>query len=162
MRQLLDPENLELTNVLSQLLASDVDVTVREVARRHSQIKHASAFTRNTDRAELINDAIRRQQDARNVHGAAVVAKAKGLAEKLAEKTAEAKALGHQVRCLVASHAACVRAVMQHGGMQSLHRFWREYDEISATLLKLQALPAGAEIVPIATGLRSAKTKGRS
>lgn len=145
MRETLDATHEELKRVLSELLATDVDITAREVARRHSSLKHASAFTRHKERAALIEQAQRRQADARNVRGAPIAEKAATLAEQLAEKTARVAELERQVSSLVASHAACVRAVMQHGGMQSLQRFWRDYSGIAESLSALGAVPSGAK-----------------
>lgn len=47
MRLLLDPKNEELADILNTLLTDNIDITAREVARRHSTLKNPSAFTRN-------------------------------------------------------------------------------------------------------------------
>lgn len=149
MRQTLDATHVELNAILEDLLQADVDISAREVARRHSVLKNASAFTRNKERAAIIATAQKRQEDARCVRHAPVVQKAATLAEQLAEKTAKVERLERQVAGLVASHAACIRAVMQHGGMRSLQRLWLDYRELPKTLAELGALPAGAQVVDI-------------
>lgn len=149
MRETLDAEHVELSAILDELLASDVDITAREVARRHSALKNASAFTRHKERAALIDRARTRQNDARSVRHEPMLKKAATLAEQLDEKSATVATLERQVKSLVASHVACVRAVMQHGGMQSLQRFWADYRDIAKTLAELDALPSGAEIIEI-------------
>lgn len=50
MRLLLDPKNEELADILNTLLTDNIDITAREVARRHSTLKNPSAFTRNEAR----------------------------------------------------------------------------------------------------------------
>lgn len=150
MRPTLDASNEELKRILEELIAADIDVTVREVARRHSSLKNASAFTRNAVRSQLIEAAKQRQTDARNVTAAPVVAKAAGLAQQLDEKVSRVNELESQVRFLVASHAACIRAVMRHGGMRSMLSFWKEYDELAKELSMLGAIPVGANVIEMA------------
>jgi hypothetical protein len=123
MRVTLGETHAELTRVLAELLAADIDITVRDVARYHSSLKNASAFTRSEARIALINDAKRTQVAARAVQTKPLVQKAATLAEQLAEKSARVVELERHVGGLVASHAACVRAVMRHGGMRTLQRF---------------------------------------
>lgn len=152
MRVTVDASHDELTRVLSELLAADIDITVREVARRHSSLKNASAFTRNKSRLALITKAQDTQSAARAVDSNPLVQKAATLSEQLAAKSARVAELEQQVRCLVASHAACVRAVMRHGGVQALQRFWKDYAELATELERLGALPAGAEVIPFNVG----------
>lgn len=148
MRVTVDPSHDALEKVLAELLDEDIDITVREVARRHPSLKNASAFTRNESRLAVIKKAQDKQSAARKVHSEPLVQKAATLSEQLASKSARVDELEKQVRCLVASHAACVRAVMRHGGVQALQRFWKEYAEVAAELERLGALPRGADVVP--------------
>lgn len=149
MRTIIDGDHIELKRVLDELLAEDVDITVREVARRHPALKNASAFTRSQARTSLIERARTRQVDARSVRGVPESVKAVSLAEQLSRKSERITALEKQIAALVASHAACVRAVMQHGGMQSLQKFWRDYSSIEETLNKLNSIPVGGRVVQI-------------
>jgi sialic acid synthase SpsE len=149
MRETVDAAHEELTRILEELLASDVNITAREVARRHSALKNQSAFTRHKQRADLIEKAQQRQVDARNVRSTPVAEKAATLAQQIELKSARITELEQQVINLVASHAACVRAVMQHGGMRSLQAFWRDYSVIGDSLANLGALPEGAQVIPV-------------
>lgn len=67
MRKRHDPDNATLKGVLENLIAENVDVTIREVARRHPELNNASAFTRNPGRMTLIDDALRRQAEVRAI-----------------------------------------------------------------------------------------------
>lgn len=149
MRLTVDAHHEELHRILEDLLTSDVDISAREVARRHSTLKNASAFTRHTERAALIEAARQRQADARSVRELPAAKKAATLAEQLAEKSARVEELERQVAGLVASHAACVRAVMQHGGIRALQQFWEDYRGLADILQELNALPAGAKVISI-------------
>lgn len=149
MRQLLDSENKDLREVLEGLLADDTDITAREVARRHPTLRNASAFTRNPPRLALIEQARQRQIDARHVRSNPGAKRSASLSELLEERNRQVAVLEAQVTALVASHAACVRAVIMHGGIQALERFWRDYKVIADTVHGLDAVPGGADIVEL-------------
>jgi hypothetical protein len=156
MRPLVDEAHKELMQILKDLLSDDLTITVREVARRHSTLKNASAFTRNARRAELIMEAQQRQIAARNVIAGPHLKRAASLSEKLAERDKQIATLDIQVKALVASHVACVRSVMQHGGMSGLQRFWGEYKGIAERVRALNALPETGDVIPIRTGRKRA------
>lgn len=149
MRKLLDVDNAQLRAVLAELLSQDTEITVREIARRHPTLGNASAFTRNEQRMKIIDKAKRRQEEARAVAVAPHKQKAATLAERLEGREQEIDQLKRQVEALVASHAACVRAVLLHGGMPALERFWNEYKAIGDTVRKLHALPSGAAVIDL-------------
>lgn len=163
MRRLLDSGNQELRKVLEKLIADDVDITIREVARRHPALKNASAFTRNPERLALISQARQRQIDARHVKIDPERRHTKSLSEMLEERDRQVAVLEARVKALIASHAACVRAVMLHGGMHALERFWVEYKSVADTLRELDAMPVAADVIelPIPGGkLYSPKVPG--
>lgn len=147
MRPLTDNSNNELQRVLGDLLREDVDITVREVARRHDTLKNASAFTRNAQRMELIAQAQQRQIDARNVREGPAERRSESMTARIKEQSRRIVELEGQVEALVASHAACIRAVMLHGGMQGVERFWADYKHIGDTVKALGAIPKPAGIV---------------
>lgn len=149
MRPLLDPKHSELAAILSDLLACDVDITAREVARRHSTLQNASAFTRNPERAALINDAQVRQKALRSIALEPHHRKVSSVTERLREQTEEAQALRAQVSALVTSHVACIRAVLRHGGMPALERFWVDYQAIGAAVRDAGAMPPGADVIQL-------------
>lgn len=62
---------------------------------------------------------------------------------------AEIKEMKQQVQNLVASHAARVRAVMQHGRMQAWQKFWRDYQPIAQSLNAIGAIPPDAQVIQI-------------
>ncbi len=150
MRPLLDPQHSELAAVLADLLANDVDVTAREVARRHPSLKNVTAFTRNPERVALIEDAQARQKALRAIALDPHRKKVASVTEQLQAKSDEAEALKGQVNALVASHVACVRAVLRHGGMPALERFWADYKAIGMAVREAGAVPPGAQVIPLA------------
>lgn len=146
MRPLADDSNKELQRVLGDLLREDVEITVREVARRHDTLKNASAFTRNAQRMDLIDQAQQRQIDARNVREGPAERRSESMAVRLKEQSHRIVELEGQVEALVASHAACIRAIMLHGGMQGVERFWADYKHIGDTVKNLGATPKPAGV----------------
>ncbi|MFI8393856.1 hypothetical protein KVQ82_12170 [Pseudomonas sp. AO-1] len=145
MRRLQDPTNVELKAILEQLLSENVDITVREVARRHSELKNASAFTRNSARMSLITEARQKQLEARII--AASLTPTVVQAGVVAKRTVEVAALELQIKRLVAAHAGLIRAVQLVGGMGALERFWKEYKEVGDAVHKLGAVPQGAVVL---------------
>ncbi|MGJ7568936.1 hypothetical protein ACSFBX_00225 [Variovorax sp. RB2P76] len=147
MRRRLDADNAQLNTVLSELLAQDADITIREVARRHPTIKNASAFVRDEERAGLIQRGIDKQREARAVVLEPHKLKAASLTEQLAARDQEIVQLKDQIKALVTSHAACVRAVMVHGGMPALERFWKDYQAVGTMVRESKAMPESADVI---------------
>ena len=149
MRPILDRDHTELSAILAQLLADDVDVTAREVARRHSTLKNVTAFTRNAQRTRLIDEAKRRQTEARAIALGPHRQRMASVSEQLQRKTEESTQLQAQLSALVASHVACVRAVLRNGGIQALERFWKDYKDIGDSIRAAGAVPASAEVITL-------------
>lgn len=160
MKPRIDDGNTELASILDDLLSADVNITVREVARRHTSLSNASAFSRDPERMRLIERAQVRQRQLRtklNPH----VAHVTSLSAKLEQSSQLVKELEAQVRALVASHTACIQAVMQSGGMDALQRFWRDYKAVEHSLRAVSAFPDCAEAVNLrrVQGNRGADTE---
>ena len=149
MRHLLDDQNQELQLVLDALIAEDVTITAREVARRHSRLNNASAFTRNAARSALIEKAQTLQENARRVRIGPAQEQVEAASTALEKSKEEVAKLRSQVDALVASHVACVRAVLKHGGMAALERFWIDYKGIADELRALKAIPQGGTVVEL-------------
>lgn len=147
MRPLADDRNNELQRVLSELLVEDVDITVREVARRHATLQNASAFTRNVQRMKLIALAQQRQIDARDVREEPARRRSESMTSRLEVQSRRIVELEGQVEALIVSHAACIRAVMLNGGLQGVERFWVDYKHIGDKVRALGAVPEQAEVV---------------
>ena len=103
MRLLLDPKNEELTDILKTLLTDNIDITAREVARRHSTLKNPSAFTRNEARSALIAAAQGQQRGVRNI--VAGSGASGSLQDQVAGYRQEIKRLEDQLTHMVAAHA---------------------------------------------------------
>lgn len=154
MRKLLDPDNAELRFILEALLAEDVTITAREVARRHSCLNDASAFTRNRVRKDLIVAYAQRQADARAVRTAPKAAVEDVLAEKVQARDARIAELEETVKHLAAAHVGLIRAVQLAGGFRSLEKFWSDYQAVAATLREAGGLPR-AEVVDARFSVRT-------
>ncbi|SPS02927.1 hypothetical protein [Cupriavidus taiwanensis] len=148
MRKLQDPHNAELRAVLDGLLVDNIDITIREVARRHPELKNASAFTRNPVRMGLIDEAIRRQCEVRTVAAGLHIQDATTI-EDARKQDAQIKELQRQVKHLVAAHAGLIRSVQLAGGMSALERFWQEYKSIGDTVRALDAVSDGAVVLTL-------------
>jgi hypothetical protein len=151
MRKLQDPNNAELKAVLASLLADNIDITIREVARRHPELKNASAFTRNAIRMGEIDDAMRRQREVRAVAAGLHIQDARP-ADDARKQDTQIGELKRQVKHLVAAHAGLIRAVQLAGGMSALEHFWQEYKTIGDTVRALDAVSDGAVVLTLSHG----------
>lgn len=146
MRPTVDPTHKVLEEILREMVDADVDVTAREVVRRHPLLKSPSDFTRNTTRMKLISDAQKLQDAARLLRTDVMVQKSATLAEQLSAESARVKELEGQVRSLVASHLACVRVVKEVGGMKGLLHFWKTYGAVAEHLQAVGGLAGPADV----------------
>lgn len=155
MRVLLDPGNEELTSILTALLTENVEVTFREVARRHSCLKNPSAFTRNKTRVDLIAAAQVQQQSIRRIAVSGADEKVQA-APKPDEAQAKIKRLESQLALLAAAHAGLIRSVQLAGGMAALERFWKDYKSICDAVHAHSGVPSASNVVQLATAPRDA------
>lgn len=158
MKPKLDSSNLELSRVLDVLLAADIDITAREVSRHHASLRNASAFTRNPVRMEMITNAQARQKQLRsalNPH----FEQSKSLSDKLGQAKDANDMLGIQVKALIASHAACIQAVMTAGGLNALERFWHDYKAIGEAVRPAAMPSEGAEVIHLKTSRQRSPNK---
>lgn len=147
MRTLLDPSNVELKKFLDQLALEDVDITARAIARHHSLLKNASAFTRNPARMKLIVESRQKQLEAR---AAAASLSSFDVHDKKSQRlNRDNEVLVLKLKRLIAAHAGLIRAVQLAGGMSALERFWKEYKEVGDAVQILDAAPAKAMVVDI-------------
>ncbi len=147
MRKLVDPDNAELHSILEALLTEDVTVTAREVARRHSCLNDASAFTRNAARKELIAEYAQRQADSRAAQAATNPSGSEELTEKVRERNERIAELEQTVKNLAAAHVGLIRAVQLAGGFRSLEKFWHDYSEVAGALRSTGGTPEGSAVV---------------
>ena len=149
MRRLLDADHSELRLVLEAMLKDNADISVRAVARRHPQLKNASAFTRSDLRMRLIADAQTRQEDARAIANRVRGSTVRQVPCRDREQAAEIETLKGRLEKLVAGHASLIRAVQLAGGMNALERFWRDYKSVADEIRRSGAAGAAGMLVSI-------------
>jgi hypothetical protein len=154
-----DEFNTELTEILDALLVKDVSITAREVARHHSTLRTASSFTRSSGRMAMITNAQARQQKLRTTLNPHFV-QSTSLRDKLVQADANIALLESQVKGLVASHAACIQAVMKAGGLLALERFWKDYKVIGETVGTVSAYPERAEVIALEASKKRRRRPG--
>ncbi|WP_454753884.1 hypothetical protein [Cupriavidus necator] len=163
MRPLLDSKHADLQAVLEILLMEDTEITIREVARRHPTLKHASAFTRSPARMTLIEQARQRQGDARHISNRPLREKGARLSEMVSQQALEIETLRTQVRHLVAGHVALIRAVQLAGGYAALERFWSDYRNTAQALEQIGAIPEHQNVVELKGRVsRGARARNKS
>ena len=101
-RKLQDQDNKKLEAFLQALLAEDVGITAREVARRHGALTSASTITRHPVRRLLLESYQNQQAVMRRWRTTLGKRSKKQTAELLTNQEAEVIELEHTVNTLVA------------------------------------------------------------
>lgn len=140
-RKTQDPDNSELHGVLVTLLEDNVDITAREVARRHSSFSSASTITRQPERRVLLEQYQERQTQMRAWQNRVGKKSKEQIADVLTVQEAKIDKLDKSVRALVAGHVALIAAVAQVGGMSKLSKFYASFRDVRIQLSELGALP---------------------
>jgi hypothetical protein len=150
-RETIDPNHVELKALLADMLDRDEAITARAVAKLHSTMHNASAYTRNVERRVLLEEAQAKQQEVRQFVGRVKRDGSKAAAEKLQSALGRIHALEADEAARVASHLAMIRAMMELGGTAKLLTFYKSYADIRDRLHRQGALPksaVGAELLP--------------
>ena len=149
------PEEDAMVQVLEQLLAEDVDITARAVARLHPSLKAASSITRSPRRMALLSKFQEQQARYRRWNGRVSRMSGTDQSAALASRDARIAELEAAVQLLTASHVAMLRAVGELGGFSKWTKFYGDYSSIRAKLSSLGALPVSAvhAIAPTSTSL---------
>jgi len=140
-RKTQDEDNRELDSVLQELLNQNIDITAREVARRHSSLSSASTITRHLGRRRLVEEYQKRQSEMRAWQGRLGKRSKEQVAEELAAQQAKISELDETVRTLVTGHVALIAAVAQVGGMSKLSKFYENFREVRNQLAQTGAIP---------------------
>lgn len=150
------PGDDAMVQVLEKLLAEDVDITARAVARIHPSLKAASSITRSPMRMNLLTKYRERQAMYRRWNGR--VSRMSGAEQSvaLAAKDARIADLEETVQLLTASHVALLRVVGELGGFNRWTKFYEDYSSVRDRLAVLGALPSST-VHPLATASTSAK-----
>lgn len=118
-----------LEEILKELLENDIDITAREVARRHPHIAAASTITRSSSRSALLEEFKGRQDEFRRWSRNSDKTSKSNMAMMLAEKDRQIAELHQQLEVLTASHVAMIRAVGELGGFVK----WRQLFSLKET-----------------------------
>jgi len=135
------PEEDAMVLVLEQLLAEDVDITARAVARLHPSLKAASSITRSPTRMALLSKYQERQASYRRWNGRTKRMSGTEQSAVLAARDSRIAELEAAVQLLTASHVAMLRAVGELGGFSKWTKFYADYSSVREKLSALGALP---------------------
>jgi hypothetical protein len=135
------PEDDAMVKVLEQLLAEDVDITARAVARLHPALKAASSITRSPMRMDLLSKYQERQASYRRWNGRTKRMSGTEQSAVLAARDTRIAELEAAVQLLTASHVAMLRVVGELGGFSKWTKFYGDYSSVRDKLSTLGALP---------------------
>lgn len=130
-----------IARILDDMLDAGVEVSARELARRHPTIKSASSFTRIAERRAILDRYRLDQQRIQRVASNSSKQSRSSLANQLAEKELKIEDLQRQVDLLQASHVAMLRALGEMGGFGVWAKFFEESEPLRRKLQQMGALP---------------------
>lgn len=131
----------EMQSILEELLANNIDITAREVARRHPSINAASSITRIPVRRRLLEDYQTQQKTFREWAARSDKSSPARLQEQLAKRDLKIQELEHKVMILTASHVAMIKAVGELGGFPKWAAFFEKYEAVRKQLETMGAMP---------------------
>lgn len=141
-RKTKDPDNIELTAILEELLANDVDITARAVVRVHSSINNPSDFTRNASRSHVLHLYQKKQEEVRKLSKRIGGSGSSFAARSIEALESRVKELEENEDARILSHIAMINAVCELGGTAQLRRFYSNYSAIRRNLVDQGALPS--------------------
>lgn len=150
-RHLNDQDNAELKLILTQLLEDDVDMSIREVTRRHSKLKNASSISRNEARRRMVEDFRSRLAERRAWVGRLRKKSRDKIAFELEAAERRNSELESQNKSLVRGVVGLINAVFEMGGMAKVAEFYEKYRDVRAKLGDhAPPLPSsGSKITPV-------------
>lgn len=138
----------EMRLILEALLADDVNITARAVARLHPSIQAASSITRSEARSKLLADYQRQQLAYRGWRIRAGKQSSVSMAAALAQKEQRISELETNLRILTASHVAMLRAVGAMGGFSKWAQFFDKHQDVQVKLVELGAMGSDIKAAP--------------
>ncbi|QHN05427.1 hypothetical protein FTO74_08980 [Granulicella sp. WH15] len=131
----------EMVRILEEMIAADVTITARAVARMHSTVKHASSIIRHSARSSLMAQYQERQKQFRAMRGRMPKRSLDQIAAQIVQKDARIAELERRVEILSVSHLAMMRAVGELGGISKWLKLYANHREIRDELNKMGMLP---------------------
>ncbi len=133
----------EMVRILEEMIAADITITARAVARLHSAVKHASSIIRSSTRSSLMAQYQERQKQFRTMRSRIPKHSRDQIAAQIVQKDTRIEELERQVEILCVSHLAMIRAVGEQGGIGKWIKLYGSYREVRDQLDKLGVLPQG-------------------
>ena len=131
----------EMIRILEEMIAADVTITARAVARMHNTVKHASSIIRHKTRSVLMAQYQERQKQFRAMRGRMPKRSRDQIAAQIVQKDARIAELERKVEILSVSHLAMIRTVGELGGISKWLKLYADHREVRDELNKLGMLP---------------------
>jgi CHASE3 domain sensor protein len=141
-RKTLDEQHEEFTRIMEELLREDLNITAREIARRHTTLSSASTITRHPQRRELMKKFQERQSNLRGWRERIGKNSRAATASKIVEQQSRITELEATVDLLTMGHVSLIAAVAQLGGMGKLAKFYEDFGAVRERLDSLGAIRA--------------------
>ena len=134
-------QDQEMVTILDQLLDENVNITAREVARRHPTLRAVSSITRSQVRSALLSQYQERQLEHRRAAARIGSVHPSVAHEVIARHESKIQELERAVQILTASHVAMVRTIGAMGGFRKWMEFYEHHRFMRDKLVELGAMP---------------------
>lgn len=161
-RKRLDETDTQLKAILEDLLAENVNISAREVAKRHPDVASASTITRDHARRELLESYQLRQVELQKWQNRLKKGNKAEVATKLEQQQSRIEQLERNEEILLRGHVSLIAVMAELGGTTKLSSYYSRFSELRNSLTQLNALPqhfGTAEIGGVAAKARKKSSR---
>lgn len=142
-----DQHERELRVLLQLMLEEDAELSARNVVRRSAGVlKHASEFTRNKRKREVLAEYQVRQAHVRSLARKIEKTGKAQLTARLAAAEEELRNLREERKLLIDAVRGVIYAVGVSGGMRAWREFYPRYSNAFRALSALGVIPASSPL----------------
>ncbi|NHZ91055.1 hypothetical protein F2P45_18830 [Massilia sp. CCM 8733] len=139
-----DEADTQLTAILESLLAENINISAREVAKRHPEVASASTITRDRARRELLEIYQLRQVELNKWQDRLKKGSKAEVATKLEQQQSRIEQLERNEEILLRGHVSLIAVMAELGGTTKLSSYYNRFSELRDSLAQLNALPESA------------------
>lgn len=152
-----DEADTQLIAILENLLAENINISAREVAKRHPAVASASTITRDRARRELLESYQVRQVELQKWQNRLKKGNKAEVATQLARQQSRIEQLERTEEILLRGHISLIAVMAELGGTTKLSSYYNRFSELRNSLTQLKALPEAfgtTEIIEVAEKTR--------
>lgn len=136
-----DEADTQLIAILESLLAENINISAREVAKRHPEVASASTITRDPARRELLESYQLRQLELQKWQNRLAKGNKAEVATQMERQQSRIEQLERNEEILLRGHVSLIAVMAELGGTTKLAQYYAHFSELRNSLIQLNALP---------------------